>query len=94
MSPNRLFPKCCEICDTTQSSGSDVNIIVEYYVPYSSPTRLHNNNSWSIQRQRCLCGSCGIQHHMSRDPGTASPTHASGDGQADLGPRCAPRWGP
>lgn len=56
--------------------------------------RLHNNNSWSIHRQRCLCGSCGIQHHMSRDPGTASPTHAPGDRQADLGPRCSPCWGP
>lgn len=52
--------------------------------PCSVPTAFNNKNSASIRKQKCLCGSCGIQHHMPRDLGGVLPTCALGNRQTDL----------
>ena len=39
----------------------------------------NNNDSAMTHEQKCLCWSCGIQHHMPRDLGAVSPTCVLGD---------------
>lgn len=48
----------------------------------------HNNNLASTHGQECLCGGHGIQHHSARDVRGVSPTCASDNRRADLGPGC------
>lgn len=45
---------------------------------------LNNNNLASIHGQRCLCGSCRIQHYTSRGPGGVLPIYMSGNRHTDL----------
>lgn len=47
-----------------------------------------NNNLVFNYGQKCLCGSCGIQHHVPRDPGGVSLTCALGNRHTDLGSSC------
>lgn len=42
----------------------------------------------SIHEEKYLCGNCGIQHHMPRDPKRFLPTCASGNRQNDLSRGC------
>lgn len=51
---------------------------------------LSNNNLVSIHGQKYLCGSRGIQHHISRDPEGVLPTCALGNRHKDLGLVCEP----
>lgn len=46
---------------------------------------LHNNMAY-IHRQKCLCGRCGVQHHMLRDSEEVSLTHVSGNRHTYLAP--------
>lgn len=47
-----------------------------------SPTQQWQLNLASFQGQKCLCGSCGIQHHTPRDPERVLPIHALNNRQS------------
>lgn len=50
----------------------------------------NNNNLALIHGQKCVCGSCGIQHHKLRDLGGVLPTCSLGNRHRD----CDPGYGP
>lgn len=47
-----------------------------------------NSTLAKFYEQKCLCESCGFQHHMPRDPGGVLPTCVSDNKQTDLSTGC------
>lgn len=57
-------------------------------IPYLYTPPDNDNDLASIYREKYLCRSTGIQHHMPRDRGAVSLTSTLGNKQRDLGPGC------
>lgn len=66
---------------------TEYNIIHPTHTPIPI---MDNDNLASIHRQKCLLGSCVIQHPTARDLGGVLPICVSGKKQTDL----SPSWGP
>lgn len=65
--------------------------VPQHTTPCSPPTTIIKFGI--LYEQKVLCGNCGIQHHLPKDPGGVLSTGALGHWQTDFGPRVRPWTG-